>query len=523
MPAEASAPPLSERLERVEQPPAPPAPSPRPATAAEWVALTLTLCAGVGLRLFFMTGPVGSDDTRYLDFADRFVSLRPFTDLDHAAGRLLFLILIGVPYKVGGNAYYATLANIGYSALTDLLVASFVYRTMGIRAALVAAAAMAFNALNVLYPGTILPDTTAGLFLTAATIALWSAQRTKEPRGHRSRVLLSGVLTCLAYMCKDPGILFVPVGAALLFLAPREPAWRERLLGPALFVGVFAAVFALDATVYRIFTGHFDYKALATAACHNSSIQPVGLGQLLRGGAGRLLSSFRITAMGGALLPLVIGVPALAAAGLLRRGWLVFSAAGLFVIFYSFFGTTGFSKLYPIPYQPRYLQPVVPLVAICLAALSARFVGAATSRPAWVAPLFLGAVLFAHDFRVMRDAAGTLYFAPAMKNLRTAVELLHADGLPVFVSPLLQQHSRHFLRPEDHRLLQIIPADGPLPAGYYVLSEHDDLAVRRDELTRLPVKLRVDLDWRELNRLRELRHRGTDQAVVVYEKAEPQR
>ncbi|HEY3451263.1 MAG TPA: phospholipid carrier-dependent glycosyltransferase [Myxococcales bacterium] len=505
-------------VEQPEAAPARPAPSPW-----DLAILSLAIAAGVFLRIFFLTGPVGSDDTRYLAFAERFVTFTPFTQLDHAAGRLLFLVLIGLPAKLGGHAIYAAFANVAYSLAASLLVAVFCWRTLGSRPAIVAAAAMAFNALDVVYSGTILPDTTIALFLVAAVIAFWWAQQEGDSRPRLRKVALSGALTCLAYMCKDPGILFLPVGAALLFVAPKERTWRERLLMPTVFVAAFAVVFALDATVYRLFTGHFTYKMLATAACHNEGREALTLGALLSQGWGNLWVALSKWALGGVLLPLAIGVPALIAAGALKRGWLAFSAAGLFFVAFIFFGTSSLSKLLLLPFQPRYLQPVIPLVAICLAVVASRFEARFGARRAWILPAALATLLLANDFRLMRDWSGTLYFSPAMKSLRTVVELLGKEQRPIHVDSYLLMHSRHFMRPESYAQLRPIPAEGPLPDGLYVVGFADLSGLsqeRLDAISAMPVKLRLHQDWRPLNQHRQLRLRD-EEGLVVRQKESP--
>src|SRR5262245_54724996 len=59
------------------------------------VVTSFVLC-GVALRIIFWTGPIGSDDVRYFDFAAKFLSFRPFSELDIAV-RLVFLGVIGTP------------------------------------------------------------------------------------------------------------------------------------------------------------------------------------------------------------------------------------------------------------------------------------------------------------------------------------------------------------------------------------------------------------------------------------------
>src|SRR4030042_5275687 len=79
------------------------------------IAIAVVVTVGFFLRLIFMTGPIGSDATRYLDFANYFVSFTPFSYIDHAGGRLLFLFLIGTPSAIGGHANRTRCANVCYS------------------------------------------------------------------------------------------------------------------------------------------------------------------------------------------------------------------------------------------------------------------------------------------------------------------------------------------------------------------------------------------------------------------------
>lgn len=485
------------------------------------VALTLVLLSGVFLRLHFMTGPVASDDTRYLEFARKFLSLSRFTEVDPAAGRLLFLGLIGWPVKVFGHAVYAALANIAYASLVDLLVVWFCLREFGKHTALCAALIMVANPITISFSGMILPDPTLALFLLLSAFALHFGSH-QEVRAQRYLwIAASGLLACLAYLCKDPGVLMLPVAVVVLFFFPAEATWQERFLGPLLFVAAFAALFAVDGFVYLAYTGDFFYKRHATTLRLNLGIAALGPVEFLQQTSGVFLSC--LEQWKDHLVPLWLGIPAMALALGFCPQQKVFAGLGLFVLFFLFFGTSSLTGLLPLPVQLRYLHPVLPFVAICAASLfhKAWFL----YRP-WVKTLFplalgLGLGLAAADS--VSAKAGIYDHAPFLKSVRTALETLQDEIKPIYVDRQIRSHLPHFVPDGLLARVRVIPDRGELPGGYYLFDPGGPSLPkeRMAEISALKVKMRLELDWRVSNQFRDRRYRARPPALLVFEKEDP--
>ena len=483
------------------------------------LAIWLLLSVGFLLRLIFLAGPIASDDTRYLAYADRFLTLSRFSTLDHAGGRLLFLLLVGWPVKLFGHAVYGALANVVYATMLDLLVVWFCLRELGKHAALIATLVLVANPIAILFSGMILPDLTLAFFLLAAGIALHEAGRTTRP-GQRYRwVALSGWLACLAYMCKDPGVLMLPVGGSmLLFGAPRLPL-RERVVGLFCFAGAFSAMFVIDGCVYLAYTGDFLYKIHATAACHNAGIPSLGPWDFLLHTTRGFLEKMED---GGAyLVPVLLGIPAMTLSLFFCPAYRLFAATGLFVLSFLFFGSSSLTQLLPLPFQLRYLHPILPFVAISGATLAHRFQLSIHPRARIAVPLLCLAVLFTSTAAVVVERAGTYYRAPWMKSVGVAVESLRGEGKPFFVDERTLSHLPHFLSRESLSRVTLVPEKGELPAGFYLFDPRTPSLSRQriEEIARLKVRSQIALDWRTSNAFRSRSTYKTQHPpVIVYEK-----
>jgi hypothetical protein len=472
----------------------------------ETVAIAVVLTAGLFLRLIFFTGPLGSDDTRYLEFAEHFVRLQPFSELDHAAGRLVFLVLVGIPYVLGGHATHAALANVGFGFVTDLLVTVVAFRAFGTRGALVVALLTAFNGIHLVYTSAVLPDTLLTLFMVLSVLAVLRA-RDAATEGRRLLVLAgAGALAGLAYGCKETGVLLLPPIAAWLFLWPQDAGVRARILPPAVFLGAFAAVWVVDGLVYLVFTGDFLYKITATAAKHN-------LGRPESGGLGdHLRTTFGYLSMGARTwhftwVPLFLGLPAMVGVALLDRRHRLFALVGLFVLLFLIFGTSSLSRLVALPFQARYLQPVIPFAVISVAALLHRWPAMDRVPAGLGVAAALGALTLVAGLGGGSRMAGHMYQSGTYAQMALAVQVLPDPDRTLFVDARTRRDLPHFLPRNFEVAIETVPAAGALPRGYYLVHPEARFRAgvsqeRQAEIAALPVQLQLTLDARPIRRLR---------------------
>ena len=101
---------------------------------AELATICLLLVAPV-IRLALLTGPTGSDDLNYFHFSQQLARLEHFTQLHHHAGRLIFLLLVGVPAALMGSITSGAIVNVLILSLRDVLVVWFVRRETDMRRA----------------------------------------------------------------------------------------------------------------------------------------------------------------------------------------------------------------------------------------------------------------------------------------------------------------------------------------------------------------------------------------------------
>jgi hypothetical protein len=150
-------------------------------TFAEVSTICLLLIAPV-IRLALLTGPAGSDDLNYFHFSQQLAHLEHFTVLHHHAGRLAFLLFIGVPAALFGSITSGCIVNVLVLSLRDLLVVWFVRRETNIPCAAIAAAIAALNAISIAYAGIMIPDPLLSLLMFASAVALYCGLKRQRGR-----------------------------------------------------------------------------------------------------------------------------------------------------------------------------------------------------------------------------------------------------------------------------------------------------------------------------------------------------
>jgi 4-amino-4-deoxy-L-arabinose transferase-like glycosyltransferase len=404
---------------------------PRDGTEAYVVAIALLTLLGLVLRLTFFNGPVGSDDIRYFNSALTIVHGGRITVLDHATSRLAFLLLVGAPGALAGSIFVAGYVNVMVSVLTQVVASVFAFREIGPRAGVVTATLLAFDGLALAYSGILAPDNLLALLTLLCAILLYHATDAPPARA-RMLYLWAGIAAGAAYSSKDTGILLlVPAVAWTMWQTGRQ--LHERVILCAVFVAAFAGVWVVEGLFFLMRAGDFLYKSHALAAAHNSTMEPAhGVIDFVRRGWWNLSDVRRSVWLSA--VPLLAGAACWLRLLWPRRRTTVFALMGGFIAAYLFFGTSSFSRLVNLPYQERYLIPVLPCAAIAIADVLERWHGGLRAR--WLAGLAV--VCFIGGFAGAQVRSGRLYFTEGLRNGAIAVNALPNDGRPVLTAAQLR-------------------------------------------------------------------------------------
>ncbi len=484
------------------------------------VGITFLLAACLFLRIHFMAGPIGSDDSTYLDSARLFPRLPPAEDSDLSANRLIFMLLVVLPFKIFGHPIYSVGANIFISWLIDLVVVWFCLKKFGKYPALLALIVMVANPIGILFSGMILPDTILTLFTLLTLVALHQAASEDDPRRYRRALVFAGALTDAAYLCKEPGVLLIPVAVGWILFFPFGKPWRARFQGLLAYLAGFLLVTAVEVGFFTVCTGDLLYKWRAYFTFAHKGAPPGG-------GLEEFLSTCwnSVVHMFWNWKPFLsvfhLGLPVMLLAALVNRRMAIFPLFGLFVFLYLVFGSASLTRLLPLPFQLRYFLPVIPCVAISAALLLSR-----EDRLPWrwargLLPLLLLWGLMSASLGFVDAKAGINYNAPLMNNVRTALEVLQDEDKPVYIEPVILSHLSHFAPRSLMQRVQTIPRSGPLLPGFYLLDPRDSVIPpeRVKEVLALKTRMRVSLDWRIANRFRtRAAYERFPPAAVVLEK-----
>lgn len=492
--------------------------TPLPASArttvarADVVAVAL-LCMAPVIRLALMTGPVGSDDINYFHFARLLFAFEHFPELSHQGGRLFFLLLAGFPATLFGSITAGAMANIVFMSLRDVLVTLFVRREFGPLAGASAAALLSLNAISATYAGLFMPDPLLSLAMFVTALLVVAASRAATRLSRAGLVLAAGLAVGIAYSVKDTGIL-VAAPTGLWLLCQRHLPWPERIRLGVLYGLGFLALFALEASVFHALTGDALYRFHALNEVHNAGM-----------GGGRSLERFLQLAywsLHGVLAPYSATLPVLALMALLfvpvlfgSAALVLFAVSAAFVGVYLVFGTSSFTALVPMYVQDRYFEPVVPFVAVMVGAVMARL---HRGDGAWP-PVLLAAGIAAISLPAIAANAGDITYSSFGKNAAIALHSLrdtHPDT-PIWVSRKFRLIIENFVPRKIFDALRIIPSEGPLPKGYYLLHPAAGPPARasgEQPVESLPEFLVVEQDQRKLPLMPPLPYAWMGRAVV---------
>jgi hypothetical protein len=431
-----------------------------PYIASYWtVATALVLLAGLFLRLMFYNGPFGSDDLRYYFFAEELFQGHGLRELDHAASRLVLLVFTGFPGVIGGNYLFSGLANIVYACLTDILVVLFVRRELGSWPAFNAACFLAFAGSTMVYAGTFLPEQLLSLLMFASVLMVyrWTGF------GNLWRLVSGGVLAGLAYSVKDTAVLLMPPVILYLIFFVGERSLIGRISACVAYVSGFVAVWLLESAFYSLVAGNFFYKFQAIRDVHNASIVPAeSLYEFVRGAwwnASEIFSSWDQL-----LFPLIFAVPAWFIVLFGGKRFRLFAMCGLFVFIYLIIGTSSFTQLINLPFQERYIQPILPFAAVCIAYVLSR---TSFSLQQSIILISVAGIFLAVGCYGAIKRSGALYFTEMLRTAAIAVQLLPDDSEKVFVDLRLARGLQQILPRNAFARVHVLRA-GEGRRGYYV-------------------------------------------------------
>jgi hypothetical protein len=426
------------------------------------------LCASLLLKIALATGSLGSDDVSYFRGASEILQQGWIPQVHHHLGRKVYILLAGIPAALGGKIMYGALVNIFYVGLLDLAVTAFVYREFGAMPALVAAIVTSLNGPELLWSGTLMPDMMVSLFMFLSTVALYYAlQPTAE---FPIRLLVaSGALAGLSYAAKEPGILLLPPAAICILVLRAEGTVTRRVVWAAIYFSAFLCTFAAEGLLQLLLSGDFFYRehAMQTVA-NNSANPPVSLLEFAR----RVywsLADIGTRYRDILLLPMIGGVISWIVVIFKRPHASVFAVTGLFVAGYLIFGSSSFPELRPLPFQPRYLAPLFPMMAVCLAAVLPR--NGFPNRGAALACSIALLVFVAASLSGVLSEAGDLGRSRFFKNAAAALEseLARDSDVPIMVDPNTLEVLINFMPQADYARLKPIPTTQDLPDGFYLV------------------------------------------------------
>jgi hypothetical protein len=455
------------------------------------VGVGIVLFVSPLLMLLFATGPVGSDDTDYLRGASEILHSGWVPELHHHLGRKVFILIAGIPAALTGYVMVGGLVNIACSTLLNVVVAIFAYRQFSFVPALVAAIVTGLNGVTLVWSGTLLPDTTLSLFMFLSVMTLYYAILPSS-ESRLGLLALAGALGALAYAIKEPAALLGPPGVASILLLQRHLRLPAQVLRSMVYAGAFASGLLVDSLLQLVLSGDFLYRTHAITEIHNQSVPAVPPGEFIREvywSIATIIFQYPNTL----LLPALAAIICWPVAACRRSPTSVFAITGLFVGGYLIFGTTSFPDLRPLPFEPRYLAPLFPLLGVSLAETLARnespsrviSIGWSAASLVYVAASVIGAA----------DEAGNLVRARYFKNVAAAVEEIFAQNpdAPVMAERNTLEVLTQFLPRAEAIKLKLIPSDDNLPPGYYLM---DPLVPGRhsEQIKSLPIVATVNLD-----------------------------
>ena len=463
---------------------------------------TALLASAPILRLALMIGPVGSDDLTYLHAAKQLAGLHSL-ELHHEVGRLWFLLLVGLPAVIGGSIQIGAITSVFILSLRDVVVTMFVRSRLGPLPASGCAGVLASNGLSATYGGLMLPDPLLSLTMFASAMFVFSA-KSETGTARLARICIGGSFAAISYSVKETGILVIAPAIAWIVMSVGDTV-REKLRLIIGFVCGFAVFALAEVAVYYLLTGDPLYRMHALAAVHNASI-----------GAAKNLYQFTQHVywnLRGAIDPWAVSAPVLIIAAcvwaycvIIRTEFIFFVLVGAFVAAYLIFGSSSLVRLIPLPEQDRYFEPVVPFLAVSVAAAASAIAAKRGVRSAGALSVALPMVLAFTSIPSIVANAGDVGFSTLGKNTAIAINAIRRThpGSPIYLSPTLHFTIEPFVDADVYRDLRVVTGSGVAPNGFFLLRSRNDPAStdpHMHAIQELPISLIIDEDQRKFPHL----------------------
>ncbi len=436
--------------------------------------LFCTIFLSLVFKLALLSEPFGSDDLRYFEFAKSILSEWQINNLDHAASRIIFLVLVGFPGAVVGNILGSSLVNILIASATELFVAYYCLSRFGPIPSLLAVIFLAFNGVVLTFSGYLIPDPLLGLFWLLSAVTLICAFERNSTKQYWL-LFASGLFAGLGYSAKDTGILIIPVSGLFILYQSRFFGIKKILNCCAVYLVGVLCVWFLECSLLALLSGDFFYKFRALSVVHNNGDVNVATDvyNFITVGYWNFMRSLRWPAplLMTFVLALVCGIAMLRK----RNKYSVIFFITSFIFLYLCFGSSSFSKLVNLPVQSRYFQPLLPLVAICIAA-SFSIVENRTFRVTVISMVAVSIVIgVTFSFKV----AGNIFYQSYVHNAILGVSALAENGYPIFVDNKAKRAFSARYLTETEGLTKPIPPTESLATGYYLFDPNSDQSISK--------------------------------------------
>lgn len=455
-----------------------------------WLILAGLIATSLVSKLFYNMGIIVSDDARYLTFFHHYARLEPFTELDHAASRLFFLMPTGLLGDLLGDAIEGPgRATALFYQVQLILVYMVASRITGLRRAGIVTACLLLLSPRELQGIGFLPDTLLTAYVTLSLYSFARATLSHEDGAARRLALVgAGIFAALAYSAKEPGILLLPFMGVTVALH-----WRHRPLevarqGAFLALG-FATVVLVEWSILYHYTGDFLYKPHSLANHNGPYLAEFSWDNLLAQ-AETQASYLWLRSSAGVGITMWLGIvaavllwrpstrlaPAFFVSARGRQVLRIFLAWGVFAGLFLTFGSSSLRPYLFPPLQPRYLSVFLFPFTIAAGCLLALLPLTRVRRGILLAGVF--------TLHIVLGSSGA--FVQAGNPHRTVQCLLEHFDDPS-IRPMAQSRTATYLELSASPLAHQ-PDNAPLPT--FLLTQQIDYSDFRDSFAQDGARLR---------------------------------
>ena len=418
------------------------------------------------LKIAFISEPIASDDLRYFEFAKSILTGGGIDRLDHAASRIVFLIMVGLPGVLFSSIQASGVFNVLIVLATEAIVAAYCFRNYGLSSAMVGLSFTSLSGIALTYSGYLLPDPLLGFFWLCACLSLLVALSKDKFSNQLLSLSICGIFTGLSYSAKDTGILLAPLVAIIITIVLlRKFNLRASLLGGIVFSFSFIFIWLIESFSLYLLSGEFFYKTMALSEVHNQGdvFHASSFYEFLRQGWWNLSYTFQAPFV--ALSPILVSLVSVFLLYMRRDvNWLL-SLIASGVLFYLVFGTSSPSELINLPFQERYIQPILPLSGICIAGIYNHY----NLKAVRIGLVFFIFICSFIGLKYTLNSFGNLYFQTLISNAKIGIQIVGSEENPVYADCRIQKAINFSSSKSIKSLVLSIPVQFPLPPGYYIL------------------------------------------------------